>query len=193
MQDARREWERARRIVESYVPFDERETVERAAMLDAIDRTPDILFRTSALMHLTASGWIVNPARDKALMVYHNIYRSWSWSGGHADGEGDLLAVSLREALEETGVSARPVRTVPISLDILPVQAHVRRGQYVPPHLHFSLCYLFEADESAPLRVKPDENSGVSWIPFSRMKEAVAEAHMLPLYEKLMRRAKELR
>ena len=34
-------------------------------------------------------------------MVYHNIYNSWSWLGGHADGETDLLAVALREVKEE--------------------------------------------------------------------------------------------
>ena len=38
----------------------------------------------------TASAWVVNPARNKVLMIYHNIYNSWSWTGGHADGETDL-------------------------------------------------------------------------------------------------------
>ena len=30
---------------------------------------------------MTASAWVVNPGRTKVLMVYHNIYKSWSWLG----------------------------------------------------------------------------------------------------------------
>ena len=37
-------------------------------------------------------------------MIHHNIYNSWSWTGGHADGDKDLLYVAIKEAKEETGV-----------------------------------------------------------------------------------------
>ena len=37
-------------------------------------------------------------------MIYHNIYNSWAWPGGHADGESDLLGVAMREVMEETGI-----------------------------------------------------------------------------------------
>ena len=59
---------------------------------------------------MTASAWVVNRERTKVLMVYHNIYNSWSWLGGHADGETDLLSVAVREVKEEAGISnVRPV------------------------------------------------------------------------------------
>jgi 8-oxo-dGTP pyrophosphatase MutT (NUDIX family) len=38
-------------------------------------------------------------------MVYHNIYNSWSWLGGHADGDEDLTGVAIREVKEESGVT----------------------------------------------------------------------------------------
>ena len=50
----------------------------------------------NCLAHMTASAWVVNPGRTKVLMVYHNIYKSWSWLGGHANNEQDLLQVAVR-------------------------------------------------------------------------------------------------
>ena len=114
---------------------------------------------------MTASSWIVNPARTKVLMVYHNIYDSWSWTGGHADGETDLLAAALREAKEETGITkVRPVTEDIYSLEILTVDGHVKHGKYVSSHLHLNVTYLLEADEDEILHKKDDENSGVAWF-----------------------------
>ena len=181
--------QRARRAIEAYRPQDEKEAAEKQIILQAVDRFENILTRESTLAHLTSSSWIVNPSRDKALMVYHNIYHAWSWTGGHADGDGDLLAVALREAWEETGAQVRPLSEEILSLDILTVEHHWKRGNYVPAHLHLSVCYLLEAPEDCALTVRPEENSEVCWIPFSQIMEKVEEPHMLPIYQKLMERA----
>ena len=98
--------QKLRRTIERYVPWDEREAADRVLMLRAIDELEDPLFRENPIAHFTASAWIVNPPRDRVLMVWHNIYRTWSWTGGHADGESDLLAVAMREAREETGIQS---------------------------------------------------------------------------------------
>lgn len=37
-------------------------------------------------------------------MIYHKIYNSWAWTGGHSDGDNDLLHVAMKEAKEETGI-----------------------------------------------------------------------------------------
>jgi len=37
-------------------------------------------------------------------MIHHNIYKTWTWTGGHLDGEVDLLKLALKEANEETGI-----------------------------------------------------------------------------------------
>ena len=55
---------------------------------------------------MTASAWVLSRDRRRVVMVYHNLYRSWSWTGGHADGGRDLLAVAMREVTEETGCGA---------------------------------------------------------------------------------------
>ena len=121
---------------------------------------------------MTASAWVVNPGRDKVLMVYHKIYDSWSWTGGHADGEEDLLAVALREVTEETGVThVRPVSKDIFSLETVTVDGHEKRGEYVSSHLHLNVTYLLEADDTEPLRVCEDENKGVAWF---SLEEALA-------------------
>lgn len=99
------------------------------------------------------------------LMIYHNIYKSWAWTGGHADGESDLLETAIRELKEETGVEDVKVLNDNIfSLEIICVNGHVKRGKYVSSHVHLNLTYLLEVDEKEILRIKEDENSGVKWV-----------------------------
>ena len=96
--------------ITAYEPFNEQEERDRELILHALLTEEDVFTRDNALCHMTASAWIVNADRTKALMAYHNIYDSWSWLGGHADGEEDLLAVALKEAREEAGIlNVRPV------------------------------------------------------------------------------------
>ena len=125
----------------------------------------------------------------RAFEAFHKIYQSWAWTGGHADGETDLLHVAMREAREETGIERlRQIGNGAASLEILPVWAHVKRGKAVGSHLHLNVSYLFEADDSLPLRVAADENSAVGWITIDRLAESVREKDMLPTYEKLLNR-----
>ena len=119
----------------------------------------------------------------KVLMIYHNIFKSWSWTGGHADGETDLLALALREVSEETGLHT-------LSVEILTVDGHEKRGRYVPSHLHLNCTYLIEADDTEPLSVKPDENSGVRWFAPQEALAACTEPWMRDrIYQKLIQKS----
>lgn len=158
--------------VENYEPYNEQEQRDKELILQSLYREPDIFTRENTLAHMTASAWVVNKQRDKVLMVYHNIYHSWSWLGGHADGETDLLKVAIREVQEESGVqNVIPIRENIFSLESLTVDGHMKKGRYVTSHLHLNVTYLLEADEQEVLAVKPDENSGVAWF---TLEEAVA-------------------
>lgn len=169
-----------------YLPCCEQEQTDRAILLQALECFDDIFTRQNQLAHFTASCWIVNPKRTKVLMAYHNLYRSWAWTGGHADGERDLCAVALREAREETGLTEICALSSEIfSLEVLTVEGHRKRGKYVAPHLHFNVTYLLCADDTAPLCCKPDENSAVQWFSFSDAIEASCEPYLQKIYEKL--------
>ena len=173
--------------IKAYRPWNEQERQDQALILAFLERNPDAFYRSNLLAHMTASAWVVNPQRSKALMVYHRLYDSWSWAGGHADGEEDLLAVALREVREETGVQRlRPVTEEIYSLEVLTVDGHEKHGRYVPSHLHLNVTYLLEAEEDQPLRVCEAENSGVAWFSLADALSASTEPWFVErIYKKL--------
>ena len=173
----------------AYRPWNEQEEADCAELLRRLGQGEDLWTRENRSAHLTASGWIVSPERDRVLMAYHNLYQSWAWLGGHADGEADLLSVALREANEESGVLAAPVSPDIFSLEILHVAPHVKRGKFVCAHLHLNATYLLEAGDKSPIRCKPDENSAVRWLSVQDVLSSVSEPAMRPVYQKLMEKA----
>ena len=176
-------------LLSAYEPHDEQEAADKAVMLDCIDRFDDVYLRTNLLCHVTASAWIANERRDRVLMIYHNIYESWAWTGGHADGERDLLSVAIREAKEETGLlGVRPASDRLLSIETLTVNPHRKRGRFVPAHLHLNGTFLLIADDTEPLRVKADENSAVRWFAPDEAIEACSEPWMRPVYRRLNER-----
>lgn len=82
--------------LEKYEACSEQEKKDKEIILKCIDTFDDILTRNNEIAHITSSGFVVNRNRDKVLMVYHNIYNSWSWTGGHADGEEDSACCNKR-------------------------------------------------------------------------------------------------
>ena len=159
-----------RSAIAAFAPCNEQEEADKLVILRALDNNPHC-FDRSEQAHMACSIWVIDPTMTQTLLVYHNIYDSWSWIGGHADGEADLEAVALRELQEETGVEhARIVTCGPgdiYSLEVLTVDGHEKRGCYVSSHLHLNVTYLAVANPDEPIRVKPDENSGVRWAPLA--------------------------
>lgn len=179
----------------SYVPYNEQEERDRALLLwhletaalageDAVER----LYGRDDPAHMTASAWVVSPTRDRVLMAYHNIYRSWSWLGGHADGERDLRKVALREVCGESGIaSVRLANPHIFSVEVLGVDGHEKRGRYVSSHLHLNVTFLVEADPDEPVRVKLDENSKVGWLSCQEALTLPTETWFVErVYRKLM-------
>lgn len=162
--------------IQNYKPYNEQEQKDKQTMLKYLNTFDDCLTRNNEFGHFTASSWAVNKSRSKVLMIYHNIYQSWAWSGGHADGESDLLGTAIRELKEETGVENVTVLKPDIfSLEIVTVDGHVKRGKYVSSHVHLNLTYLLEVDENEILKIKPDENSGVKWVKLEDVEKESTE------------------
>jgi 8-oxo-dGTP pyrophosphatase MutT (NUDIX family) len=113
--------------------------------------------------HVTGSAWVVNPARDKALLLHHRKHDQWFQPGGHADGDADILRVALRETSEETGLEPFHIRLV--DGDLFDVDIHaIPAGVYGPEHEHIDCRFLVEMDDDIEIPGN-DESHQVIWVP----------------------------
>ncbi|MDO9629560.1 MAG: NUDIX hydrolase [Acholeplasmataceae bacterium] len=172
-------------LFKRYLPKNEQEKVDQELILDFINRNPDALYRTNLCAHITSSAFVVNPKMTKILFAYHNIYDSWSWLGGHNDGNSNLLEVAMKEAIEETGIKkVTPYSKDIFTIDVIYVKNHIKKKKYVPDHLHLNATFLLIADESEELSINPAENSGVKWFDIDDVLTHISEDRMKPIYQK---------
>lgn len=180
------------KIIEEYIPKNEQEATDKKAMIDFANNNKNSFLRDSKIAHFTNSAIILNKKRDKVLLIYHLIYKSWSWVGGHNDGNVNFLEVVIKEAIEETGVKkVVPILKEPISLDNIYVPYHIKNGEFVGDHIHMNLTFLLEADESEELVIKPDENSGVKWFKIDEVLDVIEEERMIYIYKKIFNEIRE--
>jgi 8-oxo-dGTP pyrophosphatase MutT (NUDIX family) len=124
----------------------------------------DCFLRTCLPGHVTASAWAVSACRTRNLLVLHKKLGKWLQPGGHADGDGDTIAVALREVHEETGLQPRgvlPVRghRAPLDIDVHEIPANASD----PAHLHYDIRYLVDMGTNA-MPVVSDESDDVRWF-----------------------------
>src|SRR5689334_13438796 len=131
----------------------------RERILAFLDAHPDALDRSCIPGHLTGSAAVVDEERRRALLVLHRKLERWLQPGGHADGDGDLAAVALREATEETGIVGLRAEVPAIDLDVHEIPAV--GGD--PPHLHLDVRYLVVAPPEATA-VRNHESLALRWV-----------------------------
>lgn len=179
--------------INNFVPYNEQEEVEKNIMLKFINDFDDVLTRENVYGHFTSSAFVLNKERTKILMVYHKIYNSWAWTGGHSDGDNNLLYVAMKEAKEETGIkNVKPILNDIYSLELISVRGHIKKGKYVASHTHFNVTYLLEADEKEEIHIKEDENIGVKWVPIDEILDATSETWVRDrVYSKIINKMKK--
>lgn len=178
--------------IEKFIPYNEQEEKDKEEILKRLKNNEKLLTRDNKSAHLTASAWVLNQDHNKVLMAYHNLYDSWAWLGGHADGESDLLKVCIKEVKEESHIKDIKVLTPDIfSLEILTVDGHIKKGEYVSSHLHLNVTYLLEANDQQTLSIKEDENSNIGWFLLDDALKASSEPWFVDnIYSKLNEKVK---
>jgi 8-oxo-dGTP pyrophosphatase MutT (NUDIX family) len=170
------------RLLRAHQPrtADPHEAAMTAEIIRFVEEHPDCLVRTCVPGHLTGSAWIVDAPRRRVLLTHHGRLDKWLQPGGHADGDPDLLAVALREAREETGLT----RLRAVSVEVFDVDRHwiPARGE-APGHWHLDLRFLLEADPDEELVVS-DESHDLMWVELARVAVLNPEEAMLRMVRK---------
>lgn len=157
--------EKLRKEIETYLPFNEQEEQDQRQFLRLLEHMPDLLTRENDVAHITVSAWIVNLDRTKVLMAYHNIYQSWAWLGGHADGNPDVRQVIRKEIEEESGLTDIRFLTDDIfSLESLTVDGHEKRGTYISSHLHLNFWKPMNICHSGLNLMKTARSDGSTYL-----------------------------
>ena len=179
--------------IEKYIPYNEQEENDKKVMIKYISDFDNILTRQNEYGHFTSSAFVINKKRTKILMIYHKIYNSWAWTGGHSDGDSNHLNVAIKEAKEETGIkNVVPILPDIYSLEIITVDGHEKRGKYISSHVHLNITYLLEADENEEIHIKEDENSGVKWFSVDEILKATSEPWVRDrVYAKIIEKMKK--
>jgi 8-oxo-dGTP pyrophosphatase MutT (NUDIX family) len=160
--------------------MDPHEAAMTAATIGFVEAHPDCLLRSCVPGHLTGSAWIVNADRTRTLLTHHHKLDKWLQLGGHADGDGDLLAVALREAREESGLTW--LRAV--SAEIFDCDRHLipARGAE-PEHYHYDLRFMIEADPTESLVIS-SESKDLAWVEVAHVTTLNPEESMARMVRK---------
>ena len=113
--------------------------------------------------HFTASVWVINESKDKALFTHREIQLLVALV--YADGNEDLRIVAMQECQEESGLSDFQF----LSDRIFDIDIHtIPELKGVPEHDHYDVRFIFKAKESDLLTIS-EESHDVAWIPFSHI------------------------
>ena len=154
----------------------------RARLVAFVAAHPDAFERTLAVGHVTASAWVVDPARAHALLAHHRKLGKWLQLGGHVDvgADADVRDAAMREAREESGLtSLRFAMNGIYDLDVHAIPA--RPGE--PAHDHYDVRFAFEADPAEPL-VTSAESHALAWIALDDLPAYGADESVLRLARK---------
>jgi 8-oxo-dGTP pyrophosphatase MutT (NUDIX family) len=148
-------------LLQQFDPTDDGEAAKsKELILALLARSPEPFSRRQFNPgHITCTGLVLSPGRDRILLVLHRRLQRWLLPGGHVEPDDPLIGdAGRREVVEETGAILRPdasPRLVGVDVHGIPP----RRDE--PFHLHHDLIFRFQATSDA--FQTSDEVREVAW------------------------------
>lgn len=160
----------------------ENETVERIATF--VTEHADCFERSLEIGHITGSAWVVNAKNSHALFTHHRKLNMWLQLGGHADGESIVQNVALREAREESGLSALELMQPTIfDIDIHRIPERKTASKVEKSHLHYDVRYLIRATSDEPLTIS-HESHDLAWFATAEIRTQLTDPSILRMVDK---------
>jgi 8-oxo-dGTP pyrophosphatase MutT (NUDIX family) len=111
--------------------------------------------------HVTASGFLLDPLRERLLLIHHRRLGIWIQPGGHVDpDDAGPEAAARREIAEETGLDH--LESVPPGLLDIDVHRYPARPDGDPEHEHFDVRFAYVAPTDRILH--NDEVHDALWV-----------------------------
>ncbi len=168
------------KLLNDYSPVDTKEIKFKQQMLDFIKEYPNCFERELELGHITASAWILNKDHSKALLLHHMKLDQWFQLGGHCDGDSDVLAVSIKEAQEESGIDGIEA----VSSKIFDIDIHlIPANKYGPAHDHYDVRFLLHVVSDEEL-VQNHESKELRWIGKNRSELPTDSESVTRMFDK---------
>jgi 8-oxo-dGTP pyrophosphatase MutT (NUDIX family) len=154
-------------LLQNHHPKDLHEVQFTKQITTFVQQNPDCFERSLLIGHVTGSAWILDKSHQFTLLTHHRKLDKWFQTGGHCDGDSDVLNVALKEAQEETGLSDIQI----ISPNIFDIDIHeIPERKGVPAHLHYDVRFLLEADMNQPFTVS-SESTDLAWVALSEVSK----------------------
>jgi len=132
--------------------------------------------------HITASTWVLNQNRNKALLTHHKKLNKWIQLGGHIEkSDNTIFEAGKRELIEESGL--KNIKLINESIFDIDIHKIPSKGD-IQEHFHFDIRMLFEADENEDINYDLNESNNINWISFDEIINHNKEESILRMINK---------
>ena len=170
-------------LLNDYSAFDETEHQMHQALTRFVREHDNCFDRSLAKGHITGSAWLVDNKLEHVFFTHHKKLNRWFQPGGHSDGDANTLAVSMREASEESGIEdvfIQPVTNSIFDIDVHTIPANKKEAG----HLHYDIRFLLETDIKHPLKISEESNE-IAWIAIKDIPEYTQEDSIIRMINKM--------
>lgn len=170
-------------LLKNYHPCESEEIAYKKAILKFIEQNKDCFERSNKKGHITASAWLLNEDKSKALLTHHAKLNKWMQLGGHCDGDADVLAVAIKEAQEESGID----EIKPIMNEIFDVDVHlIPSNAKDEAHYHYDIRFLLQVIADEAFKVS-SESKNLMWVSKNLNQLPTNERSVVRMFEKWMK------